>query len=171
VGEIARRLGISAATVSHHRRKLGIPPSTKYAPRGDWHEIQRYYDDGHGLSECEAKFGFSRGSWSKAVARGDIVPRPQALPVSELLVAGTARNRMHVKIRLLSSGLKAMRCEECGLTEWLDEPLSMALHHVNGDGRDNRIRNLELLCPNCHSQTPNFARSRRRTSGSGASVV
>jgi 5-methylcytosine-specific restriction endonuclease McrA len=32
----------------------------------------------------------------------------------------------------------------------------MALHHVNGDGADNRLENLVLLCPNCHSQTPNF---------------
>ncbi|MBD0281875.1 MAG: HNH endonuclease [Thermoleophilaceae bacterium] len=28
------------------------------------------------------------------------------------------------------------------ITEWLGEPLSMALHHVNGDGLDNRLENL-----------------------------
>ena len=32
----------------------------------------------------------------------------------------------------------------------------MQLHHVNGDGRDNRLDNLELLCPNCHSQTETY---------------
>jgi predicted HNH restriction endonuclease len=32
----------------------------------------------------------------------------------------------------------------------------MALHHINGNGHDNRLENLALLCPNCHSQTPNF---------------
>jgi 5-methylcytosine-specific restriction endonuclease McrA len=158
VGEVARELGVSPAAVSYHARNLGVPPSTKYAPRGDWAEIQRYYDAGHSLSECQDKFGFSRRSWNKAVARQDIVPRPQAVPIGELLVAGRARSRRHVKLRLLAAGLKELRCEECDLASWLGEPLSLALHHVNGDGTDNRLENLRLLCPNCHSQTPNFAR-------------
>jgi DNA-binding transcriptional ArsR family regulator len=161
VGEIARRLALTPTAVSYHLRKLGVPPSRKYAPRGDWHEIQAHYDVGHSVRECQAKFGFSRKSWNQAVTRGDITPPPpQAVPMSELLVAGRSRNRTHVKLRLLSSGLKDDRCEECGLTEWLGQPLSMALHHVNGDGDYNRLENVILLCPNCHSQTPNFARKR-----------
>jgi 5-methylcytosine-specific restriction endonuclease McrA len=35
-------------------------------------------------------------------------------------------------------------------------PLSMQLHHINGDGSDNRLENLQLLCGNCHSQTDNW---------------
>ena len=70
--------------------------------------------------------------------------------------------RTHLKRRLLNEGLKRNRCEVCGITEWLGRPLSMALHHVNGDGRDNRLENLQLLCPNCHSQTENFAGKGRR---------
>jgi hypothetical protein len=160
VGEIARRLALTPTAVSYHLRKLGVPPSRKYAPRDDWDEIQAYYDLGHSVRECRAKFSFSSRSWDKAVSRGDIAPRPQAVPMSELLVAGRSRNRTPVKLRLLSSGLKDNRCEECGLTEWLGQPLSMALHHVNGDGDYNRLENVILLCPNCHSQTPNFARKR-----------
>jgi hypothetical protein len=83
--------------------------------------------------------------------------------MERLLVADTYRSRHNVKLRLIAAGLKENRCEECGLTEWLGRPLAMALHHVNGDGRDNRLENLRLLCPNCHSQTENFSgRGRKR---------
>ena len=53
------------------------------------------------------------------------------------------------------------KCENCGLTEWQDKPIICELHHINGDSTDNRIENLQILCPNCHSQTDNF-RSRNR---------
>jgi 5-methylcytosine-specific restriction endonuclease McrA len=161
VGETARRLAITPPAVSYHARKLGIPPSKKYAPRGDWNEIQAYYDAGHSVRQCQALFGFSRRSWNKAVERGDVIPRPQAMPLELLLLDGRKTNRTHLKLRLVSRGLKENRCEECGIGEWLGEPLIMALHHVNGDGLDNRIENLRFLCPNCHSQTPNFARRAR----------
>src|SRR5262249_39753460 len=87
---------------------------------------------------------------------GDITARPWIMPLEELLVVGRRTNRSHLKQRLLGEGLKENRCEECGLTEWRGKPLSMALHHVNGDGSDNRLENLLLLCPNCHAQTPNY---------------
>lgn len=51
------------------------------------------------------------------------------------------------------AGLKGPGYEACGLTEWPSDPISLELHHINGDGQDNRLENLTLLCPNCHSQT------------------
>jgi hypothetical protein len=157
VKEIARGLGLSKATVSYHKRRLGLPIDTKCARRYDWAEIQRYYDAGHSRRGCQQQFGFSSASWTDAVRRGDIVPRPFPMPLDELLVANVRRGRWNVRQRLLSAGLKSNTCEQCGINEWLGKPLSMALHHINGDGRDNRIENLRLLCPNCHSQTPNFS--------------
>jgi hypothetical protein len=41
----------------------------------------------------------------------------------------------------------------------------MALHHVNGVGQDDRLENLQMLCPDCHSQTENFAGRNRRRDG------
>jgi Zn finger protein HypA/HybF involved in hydrogenase expression len=115
------------------------------------------------MRECQKRFGFSSKTWADAAARGAIKPRPAAAPLELYLVAGRNTSRAHLKKRLFAEGLKENRCETCGLTEWRGRPLSMALHHVNGDGRDNRLENLELLCPNCHSQTENFSgRGRRR---------
>jgi hypothetical protein len=63
---------------------------------------------------------------------------------------------------LVAAGLKEERCEICGIGTWCGRPLAMALHHRNGDGLDNRLENLQLLCPNCHSQTENFSGRKNR---------
>ena len=46
------------------------------------------------------------------------------------------------------------RCEKCGITTWLDQPAPIELHHMDGNSRDNRLDNLQLLCCNCHSLEP-----------------
>jgi hypothetical protein len=156
VTEIARRLGVSKPTVCFHKRSLGIQADTRFSRRYDWVEIRTFYEAGHSMRECQAKFGFSGAAWSDAVQRGDIDPRPRAAAHEEVFTSGAKRNRFHLKARLLAAGWKEPRCEECGLAEWRGRPLALELHHRNGDGRDNRVENLGLLCPNCHSQTDNW---------------
>lgn len=155
--EIARRLKISKPTVSYHARRLGEPVDERAARRYDWAAVQRYYDEGHSVTDCVEAFEFSRQTWAAAVARGAIVPRPQALPLEELCVEGKPRARENLKRRLLASGVKRRECERCGLRQWQGLPAPLALHHVNGERHDNRLENLELLCANCHAQTDNFA--------------
>jgi 5-methylcytosine-specific restriction endonuclease McrA len=145
-------LAITPPTVCYHKRRLGHELDERCNRRYDWAEVQAYYDAGHSVRQCAAYFGFSTKSWYDAAGRGAIKPRPRAMPLDSLLI-DHPRDRRNIKQRLIAAGLKEDRCEECGISEWRDEPLSLELHHRNGERHDNRLENLALLCPNCHSQT------------------
>ena len=65
----------------------------------------------------------------------------------------------NIKIAQAVNALVALRghkCEQCGLSEWLDKPISLEVHHKDGNHLNNELENLELLCPNCHSFTKNW---------------
>lgn len=169
--EIARRLGIAKSTVTYHAKRLGLEVDERFAQRFDWPLVQRHYDEGHSVRDCCRAFGFSSWTWHQAVQRGAVVPRPSFKPIEEIFAVGTRRGRGHLKRRLLQAGLKEDRCERCGIDSWLGAPLSISLHHINGVRDDNRLGNLQLLCPNCHSQTDTFAGRNGRSSVETADIA
>ncbi|MFN4145246.1 MAG: HNH endonuclease signature motif containing protein [Runella sp.] len=61
-----------------------------------------------------------------------------------------------LKKRLLKENFKQHLCESCGLAKWLDNPIPLELHHVDGNRLNNSLTNLKLLCPNCHAFTENY---------------
>jgi hypothetical protein len=64
--------------------------------------------------------------------------------IERLLRAGVHPNEIARRLRLAGTGPPPCRSTNCS-------------YHVNGDRDDNRLENLSLLCPNCHSQTGNFS--------------
>ena len=62
-----------------------------------------------------------------------------------------------LRIKILEEGIKDRICESCKMMEWLNKPIPLELHHINGDKFDNNLKNLEILCPNCHATTENYS--------------
>lgn len=79
----------------------------------------------------------------------------QTQTLESILVANSTYTKSnYLKTRLVNADIIKDECILCGTgPEWLGLPLTLQLDHINGDNRDNRLENLRVLCPNCHSQT------------------
>lgn len=88
------------------------------------------------------------------------------LSLNQILVSDSNYNRTKLRKRLFLEGLKEQKCECCGITNWNNKPISFELHHINGIHNDNRLENLQILCPNCHSQTENYG-----SKGKGTAII
>lgn len=79
---------------------------------------------------------------------------------SNYLFNGSLIGSHKLKLKMIRDGIKERKCEVCGLTEWNGKSISLELHHMDGDRRNNELSNLQILCPNCHSQTTNYSLNR-----------
>lgn len=88
---------------------------------------------------------FPGRSWNKGRVFG---PKK---PIKFYLTRKSTAKSHSLKIRLIKEGIKEHECEECGITEWNAVPAPLELDHINSVHTDNRLSNLQILCPNCHS--------------------
>jgi len=134
----------------------------------DWSAIRGFYEAGNSVADCIERFGFSPAAWHYASKRGWVKARG-FWSIEQVLER--AKCRTHIKQRLLRAGILENRCEWCGLTEWRGEALSIQIDHRNGIKNDNRLENLRMLCPNCHSQTKTFSARNRKSKRSKISFL
>ncbi len=94
---------------------------------------------------------FTGQGWNKGL-RGIGKPR---IELKDILKKDSYFQSYKLKKRLFAAKLKPQHCEECGWKQKSkDGRLPLELDHINGNSRDNRIENLRVLCPNCHSLKP-----------------
>jgi hypothetical protein len=129
--------------VSDLSRRLG------YTPNGGVHRMMRAHIGRLGLDTAH----FVGARWP--TTRPELIRKR---PLAEILVRGSTYATSTLRRRLIKEGLRPAHCEECGLSEWRGAALPLHLDHINGDHTDNRLENLRILCPNCHSTTETWCR-------------
>lgn len=120
-------------------RNLGLVPAG-----GNYSTVQRRAKE-LGIDVSHLSGGKHRGR------PGGLAP----IPLEQVLVAGRHTSTATLKQRLFREGLKKPACEICGWAQQSpDGRIPVELDHINGDNCDNRLENLRILCPNCHSLQP-----------------
>ena len=120
---------------------------------GNYEQIKKYIKE----YQLDSRHFKGRG-WNLGM-RGIGIPR---IPLEKILIKNSYFQSFKLKNRLFKIGLKSKKCEECGWAKKAESGhLPLELDHINGNRHDNRLENLRILCPNCHSLKPTY-RSRIR---------
>lgn len=71
-------------------------------------------------------------------------------------------------LRKVLTRLTGYACDCCGISDWNGKEITLQVDHINGLANDNRLENLRLICPNCHSQSNTFS---GRNKGQGRAAL
>lgn len=121
--------------------KLGLKPAG-----GNYKQIQKWIKN----LGIDSKH-FTGMGWNVGLA----FDPHNTIPIKDILVENSSYQSHKLKIRLFKEGYKSQKCEICNWAQQSsDGRIPLELNHINGNHADNRIENLQILCPNCHSLQP-----------------
>ena len=79
------------------------------------------------------------------------------IPTDEILEGKHPQYQTNkLRVRLIKEGIKEEKCEICGIEDWLGKRLAFELDHIDGNSNNHLLKNLRVVCPNCHSQTETY---------------
>lgn len=133
---------IAATKNSHSIRSVLQKMGLKEAG-GNYAQIHKYF------AEYKIDTSHFKGQgWSKGLKGIG----KSLIPLEKILVNKSTFQSYKLRNRLFKAGLKKQACELCSWSKkTVDGRVPLELDHINGDRMDNRIENLRILCPNCHS--------------------
>ena len=116
------------------------------AAGGNYAQIKKYLN----IYKVNTTHFKGRG-WNKGLK----MPFKPKIPLKDILISNSNYQSYKLKNRLIKIGLKKEICEICGWAQKsVDGRIPLELDHINGKRTDNKINNLRILCPNCHSLQP-----------------
>lgn len=140
-------------------------------------EIEQFVKESRSYSQLSFKLGYGKsasGSANKAMRemieelsldtshfkgqgwnKGTTYESSRYIPFNEY-IKGKHVQTNKVRKKLLKEGIKKHICECCLNITWNGQPIPLEVHHKDGDKTNNSLKNLQLLCPNCHALTDTY---------------
>lgn len=125
---------------------------------GNYDQIKKYIQESGFSTKHFTGMGWRKGRKFEGVP---------FIALKDILVEHSTFQSFKLKKRLYKAGLKKEKCELCSWSmKSKDGRIPLELDHINGNRHDNRIKNLRILCPNCHSlQSTHRGLNRKKRSG------
>ena len=123
------------------------------------HSDERRRRISDGVKRAVSEGRYKRGGWKHTEEWKRAIAETHKAAWRDKLMAeefnGLSLQRKRSRIMIEQNGA----CASCGLTEWLGKPIALELDHKKPPS-ESRV-DLWCICPNCHSQTDTWRRSKQ----------
>ena len=122
------------------------------------------------ISEYNIDISHFKGqSWSKGLTKDTseaVLKQSKTIEkynIQDIFCKNSPVSRKTIRDYIKRHKLLEYKCQSCGNKGfWLNQKMTLELHHIDGDETNNELTNLQYLCPNCHSLTENYGSKNKK---------